>query len=139
MLKIDIDDKHKIISSLNRQDILKEAKLVHKANKTHYIRTRAAIDKSVDKMTKANQSILLNPIIANDSKEQNLILSPSEKEMKKLSKCLQEFGGKTKIVASEEFSMKQMENSKIQEFIEKVPRKELLDSVQKIRVRKLGN
>jgi len=139
VLKIEVDDKHKTISNLNNQQIMRGAKLIHKSGKTHYIRTRAAINRSVDEFTKQNQSILLNPVIAVDSKEQNLIISPSKKEMRNLSKGLQEFGGKVRIITTEEFNMHDisgMENSRIKEFLDKVPKKELLDNMQRLRLMK---
>jgi hypothetical protein len=142
ILKIEIDNKHKAIGNITKQDIIREAKLVHKAGKNYYIRTRASINKSVDEFTRANSSILLNPVTATDSKEQNLIISPSQKEMRKLSKGLQEFGGKTRVITAEEFSIRKInnvQNAKINFMLEKVPKKELLDNLQKVLVLKTVN
>ncbi|MBI5393261.1 hypothetical protein HZA96_05310 [Candidatus Woesearchaeota archaeon] len=134
IVKISTDDKHKLLNRILKQDIVREAKLIHKTNNAYYIRTRALINKSVDEFTKKNKSVLLNPVIAVDSKEQNLIISPSQKEMKAMSKGLQEFGGKVRLICAENFNVNQLhkiENKKIREFIEKVPKQELLEAVQK--------
>ncbi len=79
----------------------------------------------------------MNPVIAMDSKEQNLILSPSQKEMKALSKGLQEFGGKVRLICSERFNLNEINkigNKQIKEFIEKVPKRELMEAMQKARI-----
>lgn len=135
ILKIELDNKRKTIGKILKQDIIKEAKLIHKHNKNYFLKTRALIDKSVDEFSKANHSILLNPVIAIDSKEQNLIISPSNKEMRKLSKGLQEFGGKVRLITTEDFdihNIKGIKNKQISKFLQKVPKKELLDNIQKI-------
>lgn len=135
VLKIDMEDKDKTINQILKQGILKEARLIHKAGKTFYIKTRASINKSVDELTKENNSILLNPIIATEGKEQNLIISPSKKEMEKLSKGLEEFGGKVRIVCDEEFYINKtssIKNFKIKSLLEKASKAELLQNLQKI-------
>ena len=138
IVKIHTDDKHKLLSRIINQDIIKEAKLIHKIKDAYYIRTRAYSNKSVDEFTRTNNSILLNPVIARDSKEQNLIIAPSHKEMKAMSKGLQEFGGKVRLICAESFKTNQIhkiQNPKIKEFLEKVPMNELLESLQKVRLK----
>ncbi len=137
VVKIETKDKHKLLERILKQDIIKEAKLIHKSKDALFVRTRASINKSVDEFTKNNNSILLNPVIAMDSKEQNLIISPSQKEMKALSKGLQEFGGKVRLICSERFNLNEInkiENERIREFIDKVPKEELLEAMQKARI-----
>ena len=136
IVKIETTNK-KIINTINKQEIIKEARLIHKQGNTYYIRTRADINKSVDEFTKNNNSILLNPVIAIDSKEQNLIIAPSSKEMKAMSKGLQEFGGKVKLLSIETFNpnkLNEINNKHINEFLSKVPKKELIDTLQKCKL-----
>ena len=140
VIKIEAKDKNKLLGRVLKQGLIREARLIHKTKDAYYVKTRADINKSVDEFTKKNKSELLNPIIARDSKEQNLILSLSQQEMRALSKGLQEFGGKVKLVSLEQFNvnkMDQIKNKKIREFLAKVPKKELLDSLQKVRLRGL--
>lgn len=139
IIKIEMEDKRRAIRDITKQSTIREARLVHKTDKTYYIRTRASINKSVDEFTKSNSSILLNPIIANDSKEKNLIISPSQKEMRRLAKGLQEFGGKARIITTEDLDMNNLDkinNKKISGLLEKVPKKELLNNLQKMRLLK---
>ena len=110
-------------------------RLVNRVGNVHYIRTRALINKSVDEFTKSNHSILLNPVIASNSKEQNLILAPSEREMTSLSQGLEEFGGKVRLVTTECFEISKIHkirNQRIRSFLDKVPKKELLNGLQRI-------
>lgn len=56
-----------------------------------------------------------------------------------MSKGLQEFGGKVRLICAESFKTNQIhkiQNQRIKEFLEKVPMNELLESVQKVKVKK---
>ena len=68
------------------------------------LRTRALFNRSVEEFVRKNKSILLNPIEAKNTKERNLIISPSQKEMSKLMKGLNEVG-KCRLVACEEVEL----------------------------------
>ncbi len=52
-----------------------------------------------------------------------------------MSKGLQEFGGKVRLICTESFKTNQLhkiQNTRIKEFLEKVPTKELIDNLQRI-------
>lgn len=135
VVRIGAKDKHKVIAALLHQRAVKEARLIHQNKETYFIRTRALMNRSVDEFTKSNGSILLNPVVALDSKEQNLILAPSMLEMRQLSHGLQEFGGMVKLLTTECFSVgkvHQIKNNRIKTFLSRVPKVELLRALQKI-------
>jgi len=139
LLKIDAENKHKAIEGIAKQQLIRQARLVHKKDNTLYIRTRALSNKSVDDLTKRNNSILLNPIIATDGKEQNLILSPSTKEMKQVAKGLQEIGGTVRIISTESINplnTEKVQNSQIREFLTRVPKSELMKNLQLLWLKK---
>ena len=102
------------------------------------LRTRALFNKSVDEFVRLNKSVLLNPIEANDTKERNLIISPSLKEIRNLVNGLKEFGN-CKIIACEEISTKKMgypESKEIDSFIKKVNEDDLNSAVQTVKLMK---
>jgi DNA-binding Lrp family transcriptional regulator len=107
-------------------------------NKQLVLRTRALFNKSVDEFVRMNKSILLNPIEANDTKERNLILSPSLKEIRNLVNGLKEFGN-CRIIACEEINTRKVsypESREISSFVKKVNEEDLNSAVQKIRLMK---
>ncbi|MFH1456025.1 MAG: hypothetical protein ABIF40_03680 [archaeon] len=137
ILKIKTQNQRKVVEKILKQGSIKIAKLIHKKDDIYYLRTRAKINKSVDLLTKVNKSVLLNPVLAEDSKEQNLIISSSAKEMKALSKGLEEFGGKVKLICQEKFNINdigKIKNKKINKFLALVPKTELLDAIQSVRL-----
>lgn len=139
LLKIDAENKHRTIEGITKQQLIRQARLVHKKDNTLYIRTRAISNKSVDDLTRRNNSILLNPIVAIDGKEQNLILSPSTKEMKKVARGLQEIGGTVRILRTEEIdplNIEQVQDVQILEFLTRVPKGELLKNIQLLWLKK---
>jgi hypothetical protein len=116
------------------KSILYENKIY--ANGKLVLRTRALFNKSVEDFIRTNKSILLNPVLAYKSKERNLIVSPSYKEIEKLLKGLSKYG-KCKITASEEIEVVNLAFPKSKEiitFIKSVDKKDLENAAQKVRV-----
>mgnify|MGYP001563444214 FL=1 len=102
------------------------------------LRTRNIFNKSVEDFERKNKSILLNPVLAHNAKEENLIISPSYKEIDKLLKGLSKYG-KCKITASEEIEIHNLDSAKSKEimtFIKSVDKKDLENAVQKVMVMK---
>lgn len=120
--------KHKQITEINPLSLDKKVVL----------RTRALFKKSVDESVRKNKSILLNPINAMDTKERNLIISPSKKEITKLLSVLNETG-KCRIIDSEEVEMgnlNEISSKQILSFINVVDKSDLNSAMQKIRLMK---
>src|SRR3989344_812257 len=134
ILKISKENKSKLINQIQKEKGFKEIKPFHRTDKSYYLRTRALINKSVDEFTKENKSVLLNPILAINGKERNLIISPSQKEMRQLSKMLRESGGKARVLKAGHFDIKKIKDKQIQEFIEIASKKELLEGIQRVRL-----
>jgi len=128
-------DQGMAVGQLLRNRQIVEVKPIY-ADKQVILRTRAIFNKSVDDLVKRNKSILLNPIEANDTKERNLIISPSLKEMRNLVKVLNEFGN-CKLVACEEITANRIDSSgskEIRNFVKKVNENDLNSAIQKIRL-----
>ena len=134
ILKISKENKSKLINQIQKEKSFKEIKPFHQTDKYSYLRTRALINKSVDEFTKENRSVLLNPILAIGGKEQNLILSPSQKEMKQLSKMLRESGGNARILKAGHFDIRYIKDKEIKRLIEIASKKELMEGIQRVRL-----
>ena len=102
------------------------------------LRTRALFDKSVEQSVKKNRAILLNPIKASDTKERNLIIAPSYKEINQLMKSLNE-KGRCRLITSEEVELNRLNSLKSREicsFVQDVNKKDLNSAIQKIHLMK---
>lgn len=132
---VSAENKQAIISQLLKHRQVVEVKPLF-MDKQIILRTRALFNKSVDEFVRKNKSILLNPIEANDTKERNLIISPSHKEINTLVKGLNEFGN-CKLVASEEIEMQKINSpisKEIKTFVNLVNKEDLDSAVQKMRL-----
>jgi hypothetical protein len=130
-------DQRMVIGQLLKSRQIVEAKPIY-MDKQVTIRTRAVFNKSVDDLVKRNKSILLNPIEAYDTKERNLIMSPSLKEMQNLVRILNQFGN-CKLIACEEVAINKLnssESKEISSFVKKVNEEDLNSAVQKMRLMK---
>ena len=134
---IDSADKDKAIDFLLKHKQITEVKPLF-LDKKIVLRTRALFKKSVDEAVRKNKSILLNPINANDTKERNLIISPSKKEIVKLLRILNQ-AGKCRIIDSEEVEMgsfNKIHSKAIMAFINTVDKPDLNSAIQRIRLMK---
>lgn len=134
---IQTTDKKMVINQLLKHKQIVEVKPLY-TSKQLVLRTRALFNKSVDEFVRKNKSILLNPIRAEDTKERNLIISPSINEIRNLIRGLNEFGS-CKIIACEEVGINRITsiNSKeILSFVKMVDKSDLDNAVQKIRLMK---
>jgi len=134
---IDSSDKEKAINFLQKHKQITELKPIY-LDKKVVLRTRALFKKSVDESVRKNRSILLNPIKANDTKERNLIISPSRSEIINLLKALNQ-SGKCKIIDSEEVDMEEINKIRskaILSFVNSVSKPDLHSAIQRIRLMK---
>jgi len=134
-ISIDKSDRKVALSHIIKHKQIVEVKPIY-ANGKLVLRTRALFNKSVEDFIRTNKSILLNPVLAYKSKERNLIVSPSYKEIEKLLKGLSKYG-KCKITASEEIEVVNLASPKSKEiitFIKSVDKKDLENAAQKVRV-----
>lgn len=129
-----IDRKIAINSLLNHKQIV-DIKPIYSEQRL-ILRTRALFNKSVDEIVRSNQSILLNPIKAFNTKEQNLIIAPSFQEIKKMVNGLNEVGS-CKIIACEEVELNKLNSINSREicsFLKIIDKTDLEIATQKIRV-----
>lgn len=134
-ISIENSDRKVALSHIIKHKQIVEVKPIY-ANGKLVLRTRALFNKSVEDFIRTNKSILLNPVLAYKSKERNLIVSPSYKEIEKLLKGLSKYG-KCKITASEEIEVVNLASPKSKEiitFIKSVDKKDLENAAQKVRV-----
>ncbi len=136
-ISINNSDKEVALSHIMKHKQIVEVKPIYTKDKL-ILRTRALFNKSVEDFVRTNKSILLNPVLAHNAKERNLIVSPSYKEIEKLLKGLSKYG-KCKITASEEIEVNKLTSPKSKEiitFIKSVDKKDLEDAAQKMMVMK---
>lgn len=134
-ISIEKSDKEVALSHIIKHKQIVEVKPIY-INGELILRTRALFNKSVEDFIRTNKSILLNPVLAYKSKERNLIVSPSYKDVEKLLKGLSKYG-KCKITASEEIEVQNLAYPKSKEiinFIKSVDKKDLENAAQKVRV-----
>jgi len=125
------------IQQLQKNKQIVEVKPIF-VDKQVILRTRALFNKSFDEFVRMNKSVLLNPIEANNTKERNLIISPSFKEIRSVANGIKEFGN-CRIIACEEISTKELyrpESKEISSFIKKVNEEDLNSAVQTIKLMK---
>lgn len=91
---IDIANKNykKIIEKIYRQKEIIKVKPVFVDKKKVVLRTRALFENSFEESTHRNDSVILNPIIANNTKEKNIVVASSRTEMQKLVNKFREQG-----------------------------------------------
>jgi hypothetical protein len=134
---IEKSDQDKAIKFLLKHKQITEVRPLS-LDKKVVLRTRALFKKSVDESVRKNKSILLNPINATDTKERNLIISPSKKEILELLKVLNQ-SGKCRIIDSEEVEMGSLNNIRskaILSFVNSVNKPDLNSAMQRIRLMK---
>jgi hypothetical protein len=134
---IEKPDQYKAINFLLKHKQITEVKPLS-LDKKVVLRTRALFKQSVDESVRKNKSILLNPINATDTKERNLIISPSKKEIMKLLRVLNQ-SGKCRIIDSEEVdmgSLNEIRSKAILSFVNTVNKSDLISAIQRIRLMK---
>lgn len=124
-------DKREVLKKIFRHRQIVSVKPIYITKDLLSLRTRALFDKSVEQLTKQNDSILLNPIIADNTKENNIIISKDVKEMQKLVRILNE-NGKARIVMKEETNLTNLKQiGKLSKWLKLIDKKELENAVHK--------
>ena len=95
---------------------------------------KKVIDTCESPRDKAFISLLYEGGFRIGGKEQNLILSPSQKEMKQLSKMLKESGGNARILKAGHFDIRYIKDKEIKRLIEIASKKELMEGIQRVRL-----
>ena len=92
IVELENGEHKKIIERILKSRQIINVKPVWIDNKRMLLRTRALFEKSFEEATHKNDSIILNPVIATDTKEKNIVISPSLKELRKLTGNFKEQG-----------------------------------------------
>ena len=91
--KIEIDTRDKkVLEEIYKNKQIVQLKPIQISNNKMVLRTRAKITKSAEEVINKNNSVILNPVIADDGKERNIVISPNRKELLNLQKSLNEQG-----------------------------------------------
>ena len=87
ILELDTGNK-KILERILRHEQIVQIKPLEIRKDRMVIRTRALMKNSAEDIINKNDSVILNPVIATDTKERNIVISPNKAELNRLVKAL---------------------------------------------------
>lgn len=137
LVEMEKDQRRKLIERIYKSKQIINVKPVFIDKKRMLLRTRALFDKSFEESTHKNDSVILNPVIATDTKEKNIVIAPNIAGLRKVAKSFKE-QGKCKIASYKQVSLGKLNQfdfkSMFGKFFEYIDQKDLTDAIRKFQL-----